>query len=290
MSGSYIHRAIDVIFTKAQGTFSGTGKNTLTVSGLRTSVAITKAGGVSQGELDLRIWGMTPTQMNDLTLVGPVPLNVQIGNTVTVMAGPLGGTKSLAYSGTIGSAMTDYAGAPETVFHVIGLAALDTALMSVPPSSYPGTADVAVIMANLATLAGLRFQNSGVTGVKLSNPYLPGTPLTQIEEVAQAAGIGHVIDDGTLAIWPSGGARGGVVPLLSPATGLIGYPVRTPIGVQCSSLYNPDITFGATVQIQSSITQACGIWQVNGLNHSLDSEMPDGAWFTRLSLLPVGFI
>ena len=94
-----------------------------------------------------------------------------------------------------------------------------------------------------------------------------------------------LVDDGrgagqqTLAIWPADGARGGSVPVISPATGLVGYPIRTPLGVNFTTLFNPSITYGAKVELHTSVKSASGMWKVTLLDHNLESETPGGSWF-----------
>lgn len=298
--GSYARRRIEVTFALGRGkTFDGGsmagsgsgGSNAVTLSGLRCSAAITKAGGVSQGALDLRVYGMTADMMNKLSQVGAVPLVVQAGNTVTVAAGTQSNGLAIAYQGTISGAFADYENSPEVPFRVLGLAALEAALMSVPPSSYQGGADAATVMADFARMMGKKFENGGVSGIVLSDPYFPGSAYQQAEACAGAAGINMALDDGTLAIWPRGGSRGGAVPLISPDTGMIGYPTRTPIGAEVTTLWNPAVTFGAKVELRSpAVPQACGMWQVGAMDHVLESETADGSWHSRLSLLPLGFL
>lgn len=302
-SGSYTRKRIEVAFTLGQGeTFDGSttassaGSNVVALSGLRCSAAITKAGGVLQGALDLRVYGMTAGMMNRLSQVGAVPLVVQRGNTVTVSAGAEGTGMAVVYQGTISAAFPDYENSPEVPFRVLGITALDAALMPMPPSSYRGAADAAVVMADLARRMGYDFENAGVSGVKLRDPYFPGSAYQQAETCAQAAGVNMAVEEGgasgkrKLVIWPRGGAREGTVPVISPESGMVGYPVRTPLGVEVTTLWNPAVRFAAKVEVRSpTVPQANGVWQVGGLDHALESETPDGLWYSKLSLLPIGF-
>jgi hypothetical protein len=298
MSGSsFVHRKIDVTFRRGKGVpFTESGTDTVTLSGLRVSATIAKAGGISQGQLDLRVYGMSESLMNDLSLVGAAPVNLDVGNVVAVAAGDDGAGMSIAYQGTISAAMADYSGAPNVAFRVLGIAALEAALMTVPPTSHRGGADVATIMGDLAKIMGMKFENAGVAGVILSNPYYSGSPYAQAEACAHDAGINMFVDSssledrGTLAIWPAGGTRGGEIPLIGPKTGLVGYPTKMPIGVAFSCLYNPSVTFGAKVQLETSVKSAAGVWQVVSLDHNLESETPGGSWFSHVTAAPVGFV
>ena len=76
-----------------------------------------------------------------------------------------------------------------------------------------------------------------------------------------------------------GGSRNGSAPIVSPQTGMIGYPAYTAYGIMLKTIFNPSIGFGQQIQVQSSLQPACGNWAVYGLDHALDEEMPDnGLW------------
>ena len=273
--------------------FTGTSSNMVTFTGPRVSAAIRAIGGNSQGSCDLRIYGLTLDHMNQLTVYGtPLLTNVQ-GNTVSVSAGTTQSGLSIVYAGPIARAVPDFGGAPDVAFQVTGLQALAAALRSTAPTSYPGSADVATIMTNLAAQIppnGALLANSGVQ-VRLTNPYFWGSVYSQIEQCAEAAGINYYLDssgDGkaVLAIWPKGGSRntaaGGTIPLISAATGMVGYPTPTPMGVNVTTVFNPSLVFGSLVKIQSTLPSCTGTFQIFQMEHNLESEIPGGAWFTRL--------
>ena len=136
-------------------------------------------------------------------------------------------------------------------------------------------------MQTLATSAGLGFENNGVD-VKLSNPYLHGALMQQMELVGKAADIGWFIDGttSTLAIWPKNGSRGGSIPVISPQSGMIGYPSFERVFLRVRTIFNPLIKQGGQIQIPRSepITAARGIWQVIRIEASLSSQVPDGPW------------
>ncbi len=293
-SGSFVRRRLDIVVTLGRGQFGESGTDTVTLSGLRCSAAIVKAGLDFQGELDLRVYGMTPSLMRQLSQLAGMPGGTR-GDQVTVLAGDDASGMAIAYRGCIRDAWVDYADPPQVSFHIIGIAALVEALKPVPPTSYRGAADVVDIMSGLAKLMGCEFENGGVSGVVLSNPYFPGTALEQFERCKAAARINGTIDDGggstrVLAIWPLNGSRGGAVPLISPATGMIGYPMRTQIGVTATSLYNPRVVLGGNIRVETSNTPAQGTWHVIRLEHVLESETPGGSWITSLTTVTPGIV
>lgn len=146
-----------------------------------------------------------------------------------------------------------------------------------------GQADVATIMKSLADQMGFAFENNGVQ-VQLSNPYFPGTALAQAKACARAADISMTIDRGTLAIWPKFGFRADPdgPPLISAATGMRGYPRYSSNGIEVATLFNPRIKPGGQIQVQSQLQMACGTWLVSNATHVLESETPNGQWFTGI--------
>jgi hypothetical protein len=278
-------RHIEVTFKLGTGSFGADGSDTVSLTGLRCSANIVKTSGGSMSQLDLRVWGAPLNVMNKLTVLNMLAQFQARQNTVTVAA-----DGAVCFTGIISEAWTSASSQPDVEFVVSAHTGLVEALRPVPPVSYSGSVDVATMLAGICAqaLPPLTLQNSGVTG-RLTDQYLPGTTLEQIRKVARAANINAVIDDNhVLAVWPAGGARNGSAVLLSPSTGLVGYPAFTQRGIQVTTLYNPSLTFGATVEVQSQLTPANGFWTVASVSHNLDAEMPGGQWFTRIECSLLG--
>jgi hypothetical protein len=87
------------------------------------------------------------------------------------------------------------------------------------------------------------------------------------------------MDKGVLAITPPGQARAGDAVLIAPQTVMDGYPVFVSNTVVVKALFNPNVKYQGTVQIQSDITPACGTWKVIKLEYDLESSVPHGKWF-----------
>lgn len=309
---SYTEKLINITITLGTGTFGQTGKNTVKLSGLRVLATIQKGGFPSMDRASIRVYGVQPSIMNAVSTLG-IPLSmIRIGNSVTVEAGDTVNGMAVVYSGYMHQCWQDFSESPETALVIGAYGGMSQAVQPVAPSSFQGTADVATIMSDLATQMGMAFENSGVQ-VKLSNPYFPGTALQQAHDVARAANIEMYVDTssatGTLAIWPKTGTRGGQIPLINAASGLIGYPKYQSNGMSFRSLYNPNIKLGAQIQMQSSLSFGAaptvsgsaapaaqqtggpnGIWYVVGdppMVHTLSSQLPGGPWFTDVGCVRV---
>ncbi len=276
---AFVKRHLTFKFQLGTGSFGAGGFDTFEISGLRASVNITKSGSV-MSQADMRIFGMPLDVMDKLTILGNQLVDGR-NNVVTVLAGDDNGGAAVVFEGIIREGWVDTRNAPQVAFIVSAFSGLLAALKPVPPVSYKGTVNVALVMSGIATQMGVLFENSGVN-VQISNPYLHGTLREQMIQIGRAAPCNYTIDDGTLAIWPVGGARKGLVPVISPETGMQGYPMRTEAGVRVVTLFTPSITYGTTIEIRSDFGKANGRWNIYGLVHDLESETPGGKWSTAL--------
>lgn len=284
---SYQSRELVVEFQLFDGTsFDKTGDNTLTASGLRVSATVQRIGVGGLDNASITVWGLPPATMNALSTLGK-PLLSGRNNLVTLSAGTDGQAFSTVYIGAIQSAFFNGANQPDVGLVIQSCATLLAATQPVPPSSFSGSADVATIISGLAVQAGAGFQNFGVTA-QLNSPYLHGSALDQAKQAAKAAGISFIVDNNVWTIWPQGGANGALVPLISPDTGLVGYPAWTDSGIVLTTLYNPQIRFGQQVQVKSSIQRACGTWYTFNVTHELESQIPNGKWFTTIECSVLG--
>ncbi|CUJ00232.1 baseplate hub protein [Achromobacter aegrifaciens] len=277
---SFVKRRIDVTISLGEGKFGDTKGPDVTLSGYRVSVAVVAYNGDSQSQLQLRIFGLSQDMMNQLTVIGPI-MTERRNNRILVAAGDEGQALSVVYEGTISQAWADYNSAPEVVFNVVALAAALHAVKPVNARSYRGATDVAVIASDLAGVMELAFENNGVSA-QLSNPYFCGTALEQLRACARAAGISYTIDRGVLGIWPRNGARQGNAVEISAQKNLIGYPTFTGGGIAFTVLYTPELSLGGLVQVISTIEAAHGEWIVVSIVHSLEAEVPGGAWLSQI--------
>jgi hypothetical protein len=276
---TFAQRHISLTFQIGEGAFGASGANTVKVQGLRASAKIAKAGGTSNPTLNLRVWGLSLSLMNQLSTLGK-PLPDVRKNVVTVEAGDDDTGMAVVFVGIIQQAWASMQGMPDAVFTVQAAVGLFDQMRPLSPTSINGAADVAMLISGLATQMGYAFENSGVS-VQLSHPYFSGTGMEQVQRCAEHAGINLLVDNNTIAIWPKDGVRGGTAVLVSKDTGMVGYPDWTAQGVAVTTLFNPNITYGGTILVQSDITPAVGKWSPFKIEHDLESEVFGGHWFTR---------
>jgi hypothetical protein len=296
---SFSKRHITLTFTLGLGdqgeqqTFSASSpNNVVTVAGLRVHCMIKLAGGLAAAMMEMDVYGLPQAVASKLsTLLKPLP-GIR-NNTVTVQAGSDATGLSQVYTGTITQAWNDPNQAPQTVFHVSANSGIISQTKSVPAVSFSGSVDVATVMAQIAQSMGLTLQNNGVS-VQLSDPHYEGSAYAQMQSAAQAANITAFVDlaSGQLAIWPKTGSRTTTNIVLSPSTGLIGYPSYSGgAAVIFRSIFNPALQFGTPVEIQGSIVTECnGVWPLMAsIEHDIESEMPGGPWFSTIQALTLNF-
>ena len=291
--------------TNQPNTFSESGSDSVVIANSRMSVRIQNAGAPADGRAQVKVWGMTPSLMNQLSTLGLV-FNLVPKNTLTISAGQADANgnptnMSIVFSGTIWAAYGDYQAQPNVPFVFECLSGAADAAISVPPSSFQGSSDVATIMSGFARQMNLGFENNGVS-LQLTNAYFTGSAKVQATKCAKAADISWgIINGNTLSIWPKGGNRNTpTVPEIGPTPGgTISYPAFTQQGIIVKTLFNPLISFGGLVKVNSTLLSALAAaqsgsssivaansfpsqWAVNKLDLALDTMLPKGQWMSTI--------
>ncbi len=267
------------VVTLGTGKFGSSNNDAVTLQGFRAIAEIDKAGGMMMGTLKAKIYGVKQADMNSVTTLQWKP-QTWIPNTVEVFA--IDGTaETLIFAGNIINAWADYQSMPDVFLHIQAQSAFFNALKAIPPRSFRGPIDTPSVMAQIAGDLGYTFENNGVT-TQLNDLYLPNTGLEQAKDLARAAGCDLYLDDKVLAITPPNVPRKATVPVISPTSGLIGYPTFDGVGVNFQALFNPGVTFGGAIKLETDVQQAAGEWIVTSVAHRLESEKPGGAWFSTI--------
>ncbi len=271
-----------------------TGSNTVTLSGLRATVNILKAAFPQMPTAQIAIFGMTKSQMNQLSTLGQ-RIFLQPMNRVIVAAGDADHKPATIFSGNINNAWIDFNAMPDVAFRVDAFTGLAQSVIPQDPTSVDGTADVVTILSSLANAGNMTFENNGVEGIQVKTLYEYGDIRTQIMRICgQVANqMGCLIDDGnaasdTLAIWPlpNGFRKTGQVPIIAPPPegSMIGYPSFLPNAVSLRTQFNPNIGIAKQIQVKSSILANGNptTWVTYGIDHALDTMFPHGKWETTI--------
>jgi hypothetical protein len=285
---SFAERRLDITIGLGKGDYGEAGADYTTFYSLRAAAQIIRTGNGGFSTATITLSGLPLSFINKISSLGK-PITRDRLNTVSVAAGDAASGMGTVFMGTIQEAWADFNAAPDVKFTIEAMNGTMDKMRPIPPTSYPGPADVATVMETFARSMGYTLENNGVTG-QIPSSYFPGTLRDQIEAARLTADIDVYFDDvhSVLVISPKGVARGTAIPDISPATGMIGYPAYAAGGISVRTLYNPAIAFMGNVKITSGLQTACGIWTVNKLSHNLEAQTPNGAWFTEFEANRLG--
>jgi hypothetical protein len=294
MTATYTRKRITLTFLFAKGPDTELPPKeyeTVTVEDLRVTAAIQVQGWNMMPGAQVRVYGLSMSLVNRLSTIGLMDLRVR-RDKIRVEAGDDASGMGLVFQGTLGEAWVETDAMPDVGVTIVAWSGVDLAGIASIPLSYIGPIDVVTILAGLAKQAGLAFENNGVQGVMLPTSYFPGSLLEQIKAVIQHANIdGQVLEsENTLVIFPKGGARNTKIPVISRATGMLAYPAFTQQGCALKMQYNPSIVYAGKVNVETDLQPAQGEWVVRKVVHVLESEKPNGAWFTECEAYRMGTV
>lgn len=261
--------------------FDDTGSNVLIAEGLRTSVVVRFGGGSIMPQAEIVIYGLSLDSMHKLMRIRWRDLNSLL-NTVHIEAGDYGEQLHHVYSGNITFAYIDTSNAPEIALRISSMTAIYEAYKKAPSVSFPGKKSVVQAIKEIAERMGYVFENTGVPEtLMMEDAYLDDTDFNKIRALCRDYQIDLYPDNDTIAICSQGQPRNiKVIPVLSPQTGLIGYPVPTLQGVDVRCLWNPEVRLGGLIRIKDSLMRTTnGDWRAFGVTTHLECELPGGNWF-----------
>lgn len=254
--------------------------NQLQSTGLRVLCNIINGNGAISPSANIQIYGLAMDKMAKLMRIQWNTMSA-ILNTILIEAGDEGSELTRVYEGNITFAKIDMSNVPNAFLNIESQAAIVDALKPVEPIAFINDIDAAEMIRIIAeNYMGYEFENNGASHIIADGGTYRKTYLSMIQEIAQAADFDLYIEQGKIAVCPRGGARNIRVPVISPKTGLIGYPVPDVRGVSFKALYDPLIKFGGVVKIQDSIINFCnGDWRIYGTTVTLEANQENGAWF-----------
>lgn len=277
---SYVQRDITVEFTLSDGRTFDKGKgNILTIPGAKCFATVTVYGGTAGTQITLYVWGLSPAHMADLSYRGVWRPAQSTANKMRVKA-----DGRLIFEGDITDAYADYNQAPDIPLILTGQVSFNLRNQTAADFSAKGDVPVADIIRALASSAGLKFENQGVSR-SLSNPHFSGNLVQQMLDAASAADINIDLGDvEKVTIWPKDKALDIPAVHISPDHGLIGYPVYTMTGLSATTIFCPDLFIGRRVHLESSLPNVTGDYSLTGVIHTITSRTVGGPWSSNCTM------
>lgn len=257
----------------------------ITISGMRASVDIYATGiydASNSSSLSARIYGLSPDAMARCS-----SLNNEVAmmkkNSIVIYAVD-GDVKSLIFAGNIYLAWADYSMLPQTFLRIEAQSLYFARLAAQTPSSFKGEVNAATVIETIAYKMGYAFENNGVT-TKLRDVAVTGSYKEQADAIAQMAGINMSAENGVVAIWPKDGSRSQYTLKIGRDTGMVGYPTFLNAGISTNIIYHPNATVGGEIEMITDVYGVYGVYYITSLRHMLDSNTPNGRWYTQINAL-----
>lgn len=289
---SFAERDIQVTITLGGGIHGQKVVGQRTLKDLRVECSIAVYGGYAMGELQARIYGLSQDATGELTTTGTIMNGRRYMNRIRIDAGNKGSTLSTVYTGSIQQAYADYQQAPEVCLMVLAHAGGQQLLKPSKPTSIKGSIGVATLMSQFAQEGGFGFVDAGVK-TQIKNPYYTGSVIQKIRTLMRDARINAMIHNNTLYIWPLGGFIPGHVPVISPDSGMVGYPTLASSNIVVKNEFLPTVLNGNQIKIEHSSLNFSknqnrknggvnGVWNAYQVVHEIASQTPNGPWFTTM--------
>lgn len=275
----------------ANSVFPGTNSNTLVIDQLRMSTRV-QAVARQATQCELKIYGMRQSDMNALTVVWANP-PVILDHLLIVEANNTGKPDGWVqvFKGTMIEAQPDYRSQPNVPFSILAVTGYFVKVDSTPPTSYQEQANIGTVAGDIVARMGAPWSLKVVDAaneVVMSNPYFCGTLWDQLVQACQAVNCDFYVQGDEILITPANQPRSTVPSVvLSPESGLVGYPMFERSGLNVTALFDPAFQCGTALDIKSSVPNATGRWFPYSMYHELESLMPSGRWFTTLQCLKV---
>lgn len=270
---TYKKRTLKFEFTLKDGAFDESGNNILTIDNIKAEIEIGAYGGITGTTLEARVYGLSIDNMALLSYKG-IQLNGAKQNMMKVWA-----DDRPVFFGSITNCFADLNQMPDAPLIISAFSTGFDQSITAAPFSKEGVASVNEIITTIAASIGYTVVNNGVLA-KLENPYFEGNPIAQIQQCAHAAGIEIDFRLGAIYIWPQGGSVDDQIPLISTATGLLGYPVPSNYGANFQCTYSDLILRGRKIQLETSMPNMSGIYTVQSAVHHLSTWTEGGPWST----------
>jgi hypothetical protein len=293
------HIVIELVLDKQQFPNSG-GSNTKIIransdnSSLTVKATINKSVGQMNSSANVSIMGMLNEDIDVLDkLIYNQGVPLYKDNKVLIYAGYTlddNNYPPLTYVGDIylGGVDRNNPNRPFIIQSIVGYYS-DNVLLK--PISVKGSIPLTNLFSNIVSNAGEDFiyTPNNVTGFA-ENIAIYGNFKHQMTMSTRPNGYKWMQDDKYILVAPVN-SEFRLTPdpiLINYQTGLLGYPVTASMGIQCRTYYNPQVTYGSLIDLESN-TQFVNEngelqkrWYVNGLNIELENR--GSLWESTLSL------
>jgi hypothetical protein len=282
MPGTFTNKKINVKFSLDAATSANLGGSVTALTGHRVSCKVTQAGQNQAATATVQIYGMRLEVMIAMARAGPQPQTMS-NNFITIEAGDDTNGMNVLFTGNVTYAWPDLTNAPQAMFRIEAQASALPEAKPAEATSFKGPVPFEKVAQTIVQKMGYTFENNGVSKI-LNNTYFYGSAMMQFKQLAAMARVGWVSENNqTVAAWPIDKNREGGTYDISKANGMVTDPIGTQGGIIVKTLYKRPLKFGTNINVQSILGKAAnGLWAIQRLEYSLESQMPHGEWFVTI--------
>lgn len=256
------------------------GKNKLTSEELAVSCNFAYGNGAVTPTAQITIFGLPLEKMMKLMRLQWNTMDSLL-NMVRIEAGNEGEDLQLVYDGNITQATIDMNQAPTPPLIITSQMAVYEKAKVMPPYTSPKgvSINIADLVSQLCAEIEYTFENNGVDNVGVDIT-LEGSNIEKIQKLANIFDFDLYVEQKSVTICKLGEPRLTKIPVISPSSGLIGYPVPDVKGVNFSCLYDPLVKFGGIVRIENSVLGDLvnRDWRIYGYTAQLEAYVQNGKW------------
>ena len=266
---------------------SETKANKISSDGLHVQAVISYGAGNITPTAQINIYGLTIETMTPLMRIQWNTMQAVL-NTIQVEVGDKSDTVlSLAYEGNITFAKIDTSNAPTMCLQIESQMSVVESLTPRQPNTYTKGQDGAVIIQQLAQSMGYQFSNNQASHILTDDLTMEGSYLNRIQLLATNCDFDLYAEQRSITICKRGYSRLVKIPVITPTTGLIGYPSPDIRGITFRCLYSPLVRFGGIVRIAESLIPTCnGDWRTYGVRAILETNVSASRWEMEVSAVP----
>lgn len=245
--------------------------------GLRVSCVLAFGNGAIMPTAQVRIFGLPMEKIDKVTRIH-WNTEESLRDLIKIEIGNMGEKLRVAFQGAIAFAYPDLKASPDVALVVEAQTGLFENLKPAPPYTAPEGEKLQDIIEIICKRMGYNFENNGVNKT-LGEVALFGSDLDKIKQLCTDNGVDYSTEHGLISISPKGQPRKISKLIISPHSGLLGYPTPNKRGVTFTCLYDAMIRLHAPIEIKDSLIKRCnGEWRIIGAKAFIESNVPNGLW------------
>lgn len=272
----YSKKELRYEFSLSNGAFDKNGNDKISIGNVKSSFRYGAYGNYGGIQAEIMIFGLSIDRLASLSGKG---IGVYTNTPKDIIVNVYSGENKI-FSGGVYASYANMNAQPETALIMNAVAGLELKTSSSSAFSQPGSVPVESMLSAICNIFGFRLNANKLNGRIAQNPHYSGSPMDQVRDICLDNGLWYRIFDNVITVWPAGSTVDDIVPLVSPDSGLIGYPVFTQNGITFQTQFSTYLAQGRAAELRTSLPNANGRYLLTVVEHFLSSWTEGGSWHT----------